>query len=126
MAASICFFSDLVSFRFSGNTIYLLVEIFLSLQDRIEVVGFIRSLFWAKEADLHDVPDNLFKGLSVLFVHSQKHERQQNDNHNDGCCARVHYAFAQKEQRDSYSRTGAEANELAFCEVEHDLCLNCV
>ena len=89
MAASICLFSALVSFCFSDNTVYLLVEIFLSLQDRIEVVGFIRSLFWAKEADLYDVPDNLFKWLSVLFVHSQKHERQQNDNHNDGCRARV-------------------------------------
>lgn len=83
MAASICFFSALVSFRFSDNTVYLLVEIFLSLQKRIEVVGFIRSLFRAKEADLYDVPDNLFKWLSVLFVHSQKHERQQNDNHDD-------------------------------------------
>ena len=126
MAASICLFSALVSFRFSDNTVYLLVEIFLSLQKRIEVVGFIRSLFRAKEADLYDVPDNLFKWLSVLFVHSQKHERQQNDNHNDGCRARVHYAFAQKKQWDSHSRTGAESHELAFCEVEHDLCLNCV
>ena len=39
---------------------------------------------------------------------------------------RVHYTFTQKEQWNSHSRIGAEANELAFCEVEHDLRLNCV
>jgi len=106
--------------------IYLLVEIFLSLQDRIEVVGSIRSLFRAKEADLYDVSDNLFKGLSVLFVHSQKHERQQHKYHYDGCHACVHNAFTQEKQRDCYSRTGTEANELPLRQIEKYLCFNCV
>ena len=75
---------------------------------------------------MYDIPDNLFKGLSVLFVHSHEHKRQHHDYHNDCRYARIHKALAQEKQRYTYSRTGAEANKLSLCEVEHYLCLNCV
>ena len=55
MAASICFLSACVSLRFAvDNTVYLLVEIILPLQNRIEIVCLIRSLFRSDEAHLDD------------------------------------------------------------------------
>ena len=83
MAASICCFSALVSFLFVDNMIYLLVEFILSFQNCIEIIRPILSLFRTEETYSHDVTDYLFKRLSVLFVHSQKHERQKDNNHDE-------------------------------------------
>jgi hypothetical protein len=126
MAASISFLSALVSFLFVDNTIYLLIEFFLPFQYRIEVVGSVRSLLGTQDADLHDVTDNLFQGLPVLFVHGQHHKRQKDENHNERRHTCVHAAFTQKKQRNGNRSTGAEAHELTFGKVEHNLGFDCV
>ena len=124
MAASICFFSALVSFRFSDNTVYLLVKIFLPLQRRIEIIRPVRSLFWAQEADLHDVADDLFKGLSVLLIHGQQKKGQHEQDHADGRRADAGMGFEQEEQRNAQRRPCAEAYELPFCQVQQHLGLD--
>ncbi len=93
----------------------------MPFKDGIEIVGCVGTLLRTDEAHLNDVAHDFFEGLSVLFIHSQQEKREHDDNHAKsrytGSCA----AFEQKEQRYTNEGTAAEADELSFCKIEHDL-----
>ena len=60
-------------------------------QNRIVIVGLVGANLRAEKPGLHIVRQQLFQGLTVLFVHSKKERRQHHRHHAEGwrqCCRR--------------------------------------
>ncbi len=93
----------------------------LPLQGGIEVVGFVGTLLGTQKADVQHVAQHLFQRLAVLFIDAQHKKGQHDQDHAHRRRAAPQRPFEQKEKRDAEYSTAAEANELAFCQVERHL-----
>ena len=71
-----------------------------------------------------DVADDLFQGLSMLFIHCQQEEGHHDQHHTHGGHAVSRRLTEQKEQRYAYKRPGGKADQLPLGQIEHDLCFD--
>ena len=75
----------------------------------------------ADKPHLHIAVNDLFKGLAVLFIDCQHEKREHDKHHAQRGRTGTDIAFQQEEQRDADQPAGAEADKLAFGQVEHHL-----
>ena len=105
----------------ANNVAHLLVKRFLPLQYGIEVIGSIGPLLGTNNGHLNHVVDDLFQRTPVFLIHRQQEERQHEKHHAQSSGTVPDGFSQQKEQRNTYQRTGAEADQLSLGQIEHDL-----
>ena len=67
---------------------------------------------------------NLFKGQAVLFIHRQQERREHNSQHEKHRPGIAEGATGQQIGRNPHRARAAEADKLAFGEVESHLCFD--
>lgn len=60
----------------------------------------------------------------MLFIHGKQEEGHHNQHHTHRCGAVSNRLTEQKEQWYTSKCSTAEADQLPFCQVEHDLCFH--
>jgi len=93
----------------------------LTHQSIVIIVCLIRANLGTDEFCLNEMSCDDLQRLTVLFVHSQKEQREHDDNHAECCQTDIAGAFHQKEKRHPNECRRTEADQLAFSQIEEHL-----